>query len=161
MSAVVKTITPFIDRELLLKSLEDLAVKYVEKGNDIVTERTDFYGKQKFVLEGGRYQFQHDSSAEMTDYPWRRLNMKKFKTVTSFLTAVEEKYLHFYEVRMEELERQRKEEELIRIENERKAFVHSQKEAILARAKESGYSVKEDNVKGKIRLVLVRNTYTK
>ena len=35
------------------------------------------------------------------------------------------------------LEKQRQEEELIRLENERKAFVEKQKESIIAKAKEN------------------------
>jgi hypothetical protein len=87
------------------------------------------------------------------------LNVKEYKTVSSFLEAVEGKYHFFYNLKMEELEKQRQEEERIRLENERKAFVEKQKESIIAKAKEKGYSIKEENVKGKIKLVLVRNTY--
>lgn len=159
MSAVVKTITPFINKELLLQALDAIDCKYTLRGNEIITERVDFYGNQKFVLKDGRFLFQHDSSANMEQYPWRNLNLKEYKTVSSFLKAVEEKYLYFYNLKMEEIEKQRQEEERIRLENERKAFVEKQKERIIAKAKEQGYSVKEENVKGKIKLVLVRNTY--
>lgn len=159
MSAVVKTITPFINKELLLQALDAIGCKYTLQGNEIITERVDHYGHQKFVLINGRYQFQHDSSANREQYPWRNLNFKEHKTVSSFLEAVEEKYNFFYKKKMEELEKQRQEEERIRLENERKAFVEKQKQTIIAKAKEKGYSVKEENVKGKIKLILVRNTY--
>ena len=159
MSAVIKTITPFINKELLLKALDALDCHYTLKANEIVTERIDYYGNQKFVLKNGRFLFQHDSSANRERYPWRNLNLKEHKPVSSFLQAVEAKYHFFYNQKMEELEKQRHEEELIRLENERKAFVEKQKENIIAKAKEKGYSIKEENVKGKIKLVLVRNTY--
>lgn len=159
MSAVVKTITPFINQEFLLKALDAIGCKYTLQGNEIVTERVDYYGNQKFVFVNGRFVLQHDSSANQEQYFWRNLNFKEYKTVSSFLEAVEEKYRFFYNQKMEELEKQRQEEERIRLENERKAFVEKQKQAIIAKAKEKGYSVKEENVKGKIKLVLVRNTY--
>ncbi len=34
-----------------------------------------------------------------------------------------------------------------------------QKQAVMERAKEQGYSIKEEKVKGKIKLVLIKNTY--
>ena len=49
--------------------------------------------------------------------------------------------------------------ERIRLEKERQAFVESQRENIIAKAKEKGYSIQEEKVKDKIKLVLVRNTY--
>ncbi len=159
MSAVVKTITPFINKEFLLLALDAIGCKYTLQGNEIITERIDYYGNQKFVLINGRFQLQHDSSANREQYPWRNLNVKGYKTVSSFLEAVEGKYHFFFNLKMEELEKQRQEEERIRLENERKAFVEKQKESIIAKAKEKGYSIKEENVKGKIKLVLVRNTY--
>lgn len=159
MSAVVKTITPFINQELLLQALDAVGCKYTIQGNEIITERVDYYGNQKFVFINGRYQFQHDSSANRQFYPWRNINVKELRTVSSFLEAVEAQYHYFYEKKMEELEKQRREEERIRLENERKAFVEKQKQTIIAKAKEKGYTVKEEKVKGKVKLVLVRNTY--
>ena len=161
MSAVVKTITPFLNLELLLKSLDGIGCKYTVdiECNEIITERVDFYGNQKFVLTGGRYVLQHDSSANREQYPWRNLNVKEYKTVSSFLEAIEVKYHFFYNTKMVELEKQRQEEERIQLEKERQAFVESQKENIIAKAKENGYSIQEEKVKGKIKLILVRNTY--
>ena len=49
-------------------------------------------------------------------------------------------------------------EELSR-ENERKAFVEKQKNAIIEKAKSKGYYVKEEKIKNKIKLVLVKRTY--
>lgn len=42
MSADVKTVTPFIDKECLLKALDKLDVKYTIKQNEIITERVDY-----------------------------------------------------------------------------------------------------------------------
>jgi len=159
MSAIIKTITPFINQELLLKALDSIHCKYTLEGMNIITERVDYYGNQKFVYLNGRYIFQHDSSANQQVYPWRNLNVKDYKTVSSFLEAVEIGYSYAYNAKMEELERLRQEEERIRLEKERQEFVEKQRENIIAKAKEKGYSIQEEKVKGKIKLVLVRNTY--
>ena len=170
MSAVVKTVTPFIDKECLLKALDNLGIKYTIKQNEIVTERVDYYGNQKFIYQDGRYKFQHDSSANRQNYRWRNLNFKKWKTVSSFLEAVEKEYNKFYAEKIAELERLKQEalaeqerirleQEQKRIEEERKAFVEKQKQAIIEKAKARGYTVKEKKVGNKIKLVLVRHTY--
>lgn len=170
MSAVVKTVTPFIDRECLLKALDKLDVKYTIKGKEIITERVDYYNNQKFILQNGHYKFQHDSSANRQNYPWRNLNVKEWKTVSSFLQAVETEYNKFYAEKLAEIERKRQEalakaerkrleEEARRLEEERKAFVEKQKQAIIEKAKAKGYSIKEKKVGKKVKLVLVRHTY--
>ncbi|MEZ4776106.1 MAG: hypothetical protein R3D00_23235 [Bacteroidia bacterium] len=159
MSAVVKTVTPFLNLELLLQSLDAIGCKYKInlQRNEIVTERKDYQGNQKFLFINNRFIYQHDSDANRMN--WNNLNNKESKTVSSFLEAVETKYQFFYNKKMEELEKQRQEEERIRLEKERQAFVESQRENIIAKAKEKGYSIQEEKVKGKIKLVLVRNTY--
>lgn len=157
MSAVVKTITPFINSTILCEALEELGVKYSIQNQDIVTERVDYFGHQKFILINGRYQFQHDSDS--VNYAWRNRDFKETKTVTQFLEAVEKQYNGCYQRKMEELERLRLEEERLKMEQERIAFVEKQKNAVMAKAKELGYSVKEEYVKGKVKLVLVKQTY--
>ncbi len=170
MSAVVKTVTPFINKEILLEALDCLEFKYTIRTNEIITERVDYYGNQKFVFINGRYQFQHDSSANRINYPWRNLNVKNLKTVNDFLQTVEKEYNRIYKEKLAELERIRQEqlaeqerirleEEARRIEEERKAFVEQQKKNIIEKAKAKGYSVKEKKVGKKIKLVLVRQTY--
>ena len=153
MSAIVKTITPFIDKECLLKALDKLGVEYTIKQNEIITERIDFQGNQKFIYIGGRYKFQYDS------YQAIRKNYKEFSTVKKFLQAVEKEYNKFYENKLAEIERKRLEEEAKRLEEERKAFIEKQKKAIIEKAKAKGYSVKEKKVENKIKLVLVRHIY--
>lgn len=161
MSVIVKTITPFLNLELLLQALDAIDCKYTinQQAKEIVTERVDYYGNQKFVFAGARYVLQHDSSANREQYTWRNLNMKEYKTVSSFLEAVETKYQFFYNKKIEELEKERQEAQRILLEKERQAFVESQRENIIAKAKEKGYSIQEEKVKGKIKLILVRNTY--
>lgn len=170
MSAVVKTITPFINKEMLLQALDCLDFKYTIKGNEILTERVDYYGNQKFVFTNGRYQFFHDSSANRTVYPWRNLNVKDFKTVSSFLEALEKEYNRIYAKKLAELERIRQEQlaeqerirlekEMKQIEQERIAYLEKQKQTIIQKAKEQGYSIQEKKVNNKIKLILHRNTY--
>lgn len=159
MSSIVKTITPFIDKEILCKALEQCGCKYQIQGTDIVTDRRDYYGMQKFHLQGGRYVYMHDSSAENMrfgpHYPWGNIDLQQYKTVSSFLENIEKQYNILYQKRLEEIELAEK----IRIENERKAFVEKQKNAIIEKAKSKGYYVKEEKIKNKIKLVLVKRTY--
>ncbi len=167
MSAVVKTTTPFINKEILLQALKNIGCNFTLQGNEILTERKDYYGLQKFSLNNGRYVFLHDSSADegaryMTQiggYPWGNIKNQEYKSVSEFLKSVENEYQSLYQKKLEEIELKRLEEEKIRLEKERIEFVEKQKTTIIERAKEQGYSIKEENVKGKIKLVLVRNTY--
>ncbi len=159
MSAVIKTITPFLNQAILCEALSALGVKYSLQNEAIITERVDYYGQQKFIFINGRYQFQHDSSAERENYAWRKLNFKEWKTVSQFLQAVENEYNTCFERKMAELETERLIAEKEQLEAERQAFVAQQKAAIIAKAKAQGYSVKEENMKGKVKLVLVKNTY--
>lgn len=174
MSSIVKTITPFIDKDILCLALEECGCQYKVVGDEILTDRKDFYGLQKFSLQKGRYVFMHDSSAEDmrygSRYPWGNINMQEYKTVSSFLENVETHYKILYNKRMEEIqrahqqtiaevERKRLEQERIRMEKERKDFVDNQKKAIIEKAEAMGYYVKEENAGNKIKLVLVRHTY--
>jgi hypothetical protein len=166
MSSVVKTITPFINRELLLQALDEVGCKYTIKGDSIVTERVDLRGNQEFIWKNRRFLFQHDSY----NYLWRDRNLKSYQPVSSFLKAVEKSYNVIYKRKLAEIERRRLaseveaerkrlEEERARLENERKDFVEKQKAEIIEKAKKEGYSVREEKVQEKIKLVLVRTTY--
>jgi len=196
MSSVVKTVTPFINKELLLKALDAVGCKYKIKGNEIITDRNDYYGKQKFVFMNNRYCFLHDSSAENMrfgpHYPWGNIDSKKYKTVSEFLSATGRIYNELYQKQLEELERRRlaaiaeaerlrkeqlaeqerlrllakaeeerkrAEEEQQRFERERKEFVAKQRDAVIAKAKEQGYDIRETVVDNTIKLVLVQTTY--
>lgn len=167
MSAVIKTATPFINKDILLQALKNIGCNFKLQGNEILTDRNDYYGIQMFSLNNGRYVFLHDSSAEngspymnlTRDYPWGNIKNQQYKSVSEFLKSVENEYQSLYQKKLEEAERLRLEEEIKRLEQERLAFIEKQKSTIIERAKEQGYSIKEENVKGKIKLVLVRNTY--
>jgi len=167
MSAVVKTLTPFVSRELLLEALDALGVSYTCEQNQIVTDRKDYYGYQIFSYShgSGKYIFQHDSSADVgsrwTPYPWGA-NFKEWTTISSFLGAVESEYKNAYTRLVERAEEEKRLEIARRLaeeEEKKRQFIERQKQAILEKAKENGYSVKETKQGEKIHLVLVRTVY--
>jgi hypothetical protein len=154
MSAIVKTATPFLNKELLLQALENIGCKYTLQGNDILTDRKDYYGIQKFSLSNGRYVFLHDRDSTL-----RNINNQQYKSVSEFLQAVGEEYEKLYQKKLEELERQRLEEEQKRLEQERLAYIENVTNQITQKAKEEGYTIKKEKVKDKVKIVLTRNTY--
>lgn len=167
MSAVVKTLTPFVSQELLLEALDALGVSYSISQDRIVTNRKDYYGNQIFVYspQSGKYVFQHDSSADVgsrwNPYPWGA-SFKEWKTVSSFLEAVDAEYNNAYirlEERIEEEKRIEIERRLAEEEERKRQFILKQKQTILEKAKEKGYSVKETKEGNMVRLVLVRTQY--
>lgn len=154
MSSVIKTTTPFISKELLCEALDAMDIGYTIAQENIVTELKDYYGSQMFVYsqELGRYQYQHDSSANgiYTPYPWG-MDVKKWGSVSNFLQKVDVEYKKAFE---------RLEEKHQREEEERKLhYIESQKKAIISKAKSKGYSVKETKQGDKTRLILVRTHY--
>ena len=186
MSSVVKTATPFINKELLLKALKAVGCKYTIQGDTILTDRHDYNGIQQFKFKNGRYVYVHDSGK------WGNIDGNKYKTVSSFIKAVGTQYNAIYKKQLEELElkrlaaiaeaerlrkeqlaeqerlrliaeaeaeRKRAEEEKLRLERERQEFVEKQRAAIVAKAKEQGYDVRETVVDNTIKLVLVQTTY--
>lgn len=167
MSAVIKTTTPFINKEMLLEALENIGCKYTLQDNEILTDRKDYYGLQKFSLNNGRYVFLHDSSAEVgaalmtrpDGYPWGNIKNQEYKSVSEFLQSLEKQYNAIYQRKLEELERLRQEEERKRLEEERLAFIEKQRQTVIERAKAQGYSIKEEKIKGKVKVILTRNTY--
>jgi len=166
MSAVVKTITPFINKEMLLQALDCVGCKYNINGNNIITERQDNSGNQTFILINRRYQIQHYNHEGY----FNSFLDKQRKPLNQFLQDVEKEYNRIYAEKLEELERIRQEqlaeqerirleEEMKRIEQERIAYVEKQKQTIIQKAKEQGYSVQEKKVNNKIKLILHRNNY--
>jgi len=105
MSSFVKTATPFINRELLLKALDAVGCRYQIQGSTILTDRQDYYGAQKFILQNGRYVFVHEEHAQ--HYPWGNINMQQYKSSRSFIAAVGKEYNSIYAKQLEELERKR------------------------------------------------------
>jgi uncharacterized protein (UPF0335 family) len=147
MSSRVKTRTPFLNKAILLQALDAIGCKYTEQGGEILTQRTDWFGNQRFIFQNGRYFFQHDEG----QHGLRNIESAGHKSVHSFLGAVEQEYKQVI-ANMEAAERER-------IEQERRAYVAKQKEAIIAKAHAQGYDVREETVQETVKLVLVRNTY--
>lgn len=154
MSAVVKTRTPFICKDVLMEALDKLGVNYRQVGEELVTERKDYYGFQTFEFHEGSYLLRHDSSVNDLKvypiYPWAH-DFKDFKTIDQFLAAVENQYKTI-EQKMEEAER-------LRLEKEKQQYIEQKKQAIIQKAKAQGYSIKEKQKGKSVQLVLVRTTY--
>jgi hypothetical protein len=163
MSSVLRTLTPFLDKALLLQSLDSINCAYSLQNNAICLSAGGL-----FILNNGRFQFQVSYSSYNH---YRDIDFKEFKErYNSFLGPLEKAYNTIYQKKLEELERLRREalaeaerkrleEERLRLERERQEYVEKQRTSIIAKAKEKGYSVREEKAKGKIKLVLVRNTY--
>jgi DNA-binding transcriptional regulator YhcF (GntR family) len=148
MSSRVKTVMPFINKEILCRALTAVGCGYAINGNTITTARKDYTGKQLFELINGRYAFVHETN-DKTRYPdrWKRIDTE----IMDFLAKVEKEYNAIY--------RQQTEEERRRLEEERRAFVEKQRQTVIANAKAEGYDVREERLENKIKLVLVRTTY--
>ncbi|WP_370407910.1 hypothetical protein [Tenacibaculum dicentrarchi] len=157
MSAVVKTVTPFLDKESLLKALDKLNISYTSSLNSIKLQ------DNQFVYINGHY------TLDLYSYNYKAIKWNDYKKNT-FLDNVEKEYNYFCEAKIADLERKKQEElaqqeririeqELKKIEEEKKAFVEKQKNEIIAKAKAKGYSVKEKIVNKKVKLILVRHTY--
>jgi hypothetical protein len=159
MSSVVKTITPFINRDLLLQALDKIGCNYTISGNEIITDRQDYYGKQKFVFRNGKFVFLHDSSAENMrfgpHYPWGNIDLKEYKKVSSFLNVVEKEYNAIYKYQLEELERKRLAAiaEAERLHRER--LSEQERLRLLAKAEEERKKAEEE----KLRLERERREY--
>jgi uncharacterized protein YnzC (UPF0291/DUF896 family) len=149
MSAIVQTLTPFLEEDLLLAALEDLNIGYEIQGSTIITERADYFGKQKFIWEKHKYVFQHD--ADNT----QRGNTQNSKSTSDFLKDLETAYKFQYTQKIERLETAEK----ARLEALRLAYIEQQKADIKAKAEEMGYNITEKKIGNKIRLVLTKNTY--
>ncbi|MGR5407621.1 hypothetical protein [Vibrio sp. PNB22_8_1] len=165
MSAVIKTATPFVDRALLIQALNELGAEpniieqdrgalrqrnRVEAG-DIMTNRSDYYGKQLFREVDGRWVLLHDSS-EMNGRVTTQLADKHYLPVTRFLSELGKEYELAYQCHLAELA----EQERIRLENERKQRVEATRQQAIAKARAQGYSVKEVRSNNQIQLVLTR-----
>jgi uncharacterized protein (UPF0335 family) len=164
MSAVIKTTTPFTIREVLLETLEAVGAEpetvtteslqtQSHRGGlqvgDILTNRTDYNGRQHFRFEEGRWILRHDSS-EMNGAV--TAGSKKYRRVAEFLTSVSEEYTTAYQRHLDKLA----EQERLRLEELRKARVEATRKQVITNAKAQGYSVKEVRNGNKLQVVLTR-----
>lgn len=147
MSAVIKTVTPFIDLECLCEALTAVDCGFRVQENKVITNRQD--------VRLGFQEFQKDNYGRYALFAYSHTD----KNQIDFIRIIEKKYNVIYQNKLEEAERLRLEEKKKRLELERLAFIEKQKTVIKERAKEQGFSIKEEYIKGKIKLVLVRNTY--
>jgi hypothetical protein len=151
MSARVETLTPIVSKKFLIEALDELQVNFSIRGNDIVTERIDYYGEQIFLFKNGRYAFLHDSSANMEIYSFRKINFKHFNTVHSFLQAVEIAYNNAESRHKEEL--RRLEEELRRRqEEERKRQIELERNKALDEIRQEQEFINEEKQKLEVEL---------
>jgi len=152
MSSIVKTVTPFLNKELLVQALDSVGCGYTINENEIIMSQDK---RQRFIWDKvfGRFKFSYYSRN------YRESDFKELKEIHKFLGPLEQSYNELYRKKIEELERLRLEEERLRLERERQEYVEKQRAHIIAKAKEKGYSVREEKAKGKIKLVLVRVTY--
>lgn len=164
MSAVIKTSTPFINQEVLMRALSkqgyepqlvnsnninELNIHGRLQVNDLITNRYDWNGLQFFRKQSDSWSLWHDAD----EHNARVLASKKYLSVTKFIEEVDKAYRSEYHAFLEE----QAEAERARLEAERLAKIETIKNAAIAKAKEQGYSVKERHVNGRIQLVCVRH----
>ena len=140
MSNIRTTLTPFIDEESLIESLDEMNINYNQRRNKIVLKATGRgYEELSFEFENKRFVFKSDDEYLPSKFK------KEFKNSDAFLKQVEKHYRVIFS---------KKEKEALRV-----AFVQEQRNKIIEKAKKNGYKVKETKVNGKIKLVLKRNVY--
>lgn len=154
MSAVIKTLTPFVEQDVLLEALSSLGVECHVKNNLIMTDRVDYQGTQHFQINDGVYQLVHDSD-ELQGRLISDSLSNKYTAVKQFLGELEIAYKSTYQLKLTRAE----EAERLKMERARQARVAEARGKAIAQAKEQGYSVKESHVNGKIKLVLTRTSH--
>jgi hypothetical protein len=167
MSAVVRTPTPFILANVLESALEAMGAEPVlvtEKvrvenpdnrrviDGDILTNRSDYYGRQFFRFNGDKWLLYHDSSEMRGTIESREFGTKRYRKVSQFLRELEGYYMQAYD----HYQTQLAEQERQRLEVERKARVEATRQSAIEKARAQGYSVKERRNGNKIQLVMVR-----
>ena len=140
MSCHIRTVTPFINQDILVESLERLGHQCsVNNSRQTITIVDEHQYKPMFIFSGGKYVLDYYS------------DLFRGSEARDLLNELEKEYAAVVEIKAEEERR--------RIEEERKKFVEGQKKEVIERAKKLGYSAKEEYVNGKIKIVLVRQTY--
>lgn len=167
MSAVIKTVTPFVIESVLIKALEEVGAEPVVvteqelrtsrhqgqlKLGDILTNRADYYGPQHFRKADERWILRHDSSEMNGRLTTLSAASNGYKKVGDFLQRVGEAYQKAYQEHLDILA----EQERNRLEQERKARIEAIRKEAIAKAKAQGYSVKEIRKGQQVQLVLTR-----
>lgn len=167
MSAVIKTATPFVIESVLFEALikagaEPQKITLENQLNlrqnntirigDIVTNRSDYNGRQLFRQVGECLVLMHDGD-EYNTRIISQLTERRYAPVSQFLSDLSPLYEQGYQEHLAQLA----EEERLRLENERKARVEATRQLAIIKAKAQGYSVKESRTAlGQIQLVLTR-----
>lgn len=154
MSAIIKTLTPFTEQDVLIEALSSLDVECQVNNNRIVTNRSDYQGVQYFELGEGVYRFSHDSD-ELNGRLNSQIMSKKYMPVKSFLGQLERAYKAAYQAKIMRIEKA----ERLRMEQIRLDRVEATRLEAIAKAKKQGFAVKESRCNGKIKLVLTRTSY--
>ena len=170
MSCVIRTATPFIERQFLLKALDENEIECQIQGERILligfAYRTYF---EKDHL--GKYILTHEQGTDI-QVLLGKVEKSYEKAYRSYLKKFEEKQTELEKKALQaqqnqiiaqqkqlELERQKAEQEKQRIEQDRLNYLDKQKEAIKEKAREMGYEIKEVKKAKKVQLVLVRRSY--
>jgi len=158
MSYKAKTLTPFVDKKILLEAMDNLNISYREANNNIIIQNIlDYQGQQYFTLNNMRYQYVHDSNSNVNKFlaeiekEYKSIHNKLIKKIMELEKRKEEERIK------KELERLRKEQE--EMERKRVELIENNKKMIKEKAKKMGYKVKETVKDGKVKMVLVRRTY--
>lgn len=166
MSAVIRTATPFTNEAVLWEALKTIGAEPEKitvdsrihrqrstlKLGDIITNRSDFNGRQAFRFVQDRWVLIHDAD-ELSATVSSKLSNKQYTPVTQFITDVSNAYHLAYQEHMLQLA----EEQRAKLEAERKARVETTRQQTIAKAQAQGYAVKETrNSQGQIQLVLTR-----
>jgi len=167
MSAVIKTATPFIIEAVLIEALGELDAEpqlvsselsgtFSQRNTilpgDILTNRSDYNGRQIFRKNGDRYILLHDGD-EYAGRVTSKLTDRRYAPVSQFLNALSSAYENSYQRHLEMVA----EQERIRLEKERLERIEATRQRAIHNAKQQGYTVKENrNASGQIQLVLTR-----
>ena len=154
MSAVIKTLTPFTEQDILLEALAAMGVTANLQGNRIMTQRTDYQGQQYFQRIDGSYRLVHDSD-ELNGRVISNSLKAGYTPVKRFLEKLEAAYKTAYYKKLERIA----EAERQRLEQERQARVEKTRLEAIAKAKAQGYTIRETRKNGKIQLVLTRTVF--
>ena len=167
MSAVIKTTTPFVLESVLFTALEasqaePVVVTKAELSRitqrnqimegDIMTNRSDYNGRQFFRQQDNRWILLHDGD-EYRASVVSQLVDRRYTPVSRFLADLSLAYDVAYKEHLELIA----ENERIRLEQERIARVEGTRQRAIEKAKSKGYTVKEGKTStGQIQLVLTR-----
>jgi DNA repair exonuclease SbcCD ATPase subunit len=164
MSHRIKTLTPFVDKELLINALKNLKINFSIYFNQINLRNFNLL----LEYDGTRYTATYDSWQSSKQRELLRSIEKEYKKLEEErrrrLEELRRKQLAAQEYQRLKQEALKEAEELRRLEQAQKQaeerkrkYVEQTIEKIQQKAKEQGYSVKMKKVGNKVKIVLRRN----